>query len=281
VHRKGSGLGDDLGGVVVASGARSRDHDDEVCVRGGLLHRGDDPGRLVRDDLVPSHLAAGLLGLGGEHERVGVGQLARPQLGADRANLVAGRDHGYDRRPAYGELGHPGRPRGRHVDRPEPMPAGEEELRRAHVLADRADVLVGRGGRAELHLVADLVHVLPHHHGVAAGGHRVAGVHPLVLVRPQPHGCGLAGAHRVRRPHGDAVHGRRVEGRRGAPRPDRLGGHAPDRLVERQRHDLEPAGAARLTARLDPCRECLGGRDVVHERRGAGHRISPAGPRGP
>ena len=84
-------------------------------------------------------------------------------------------------------------------------------------------------------------------------------------------GAGLARTDRVRGAHRDAVHRGGVEGRRRGLRPDRLGGHTPDRVVERQPIRLEPLGTARGRARLLPGGERLGGGAVVDERRGARH----------
>jgi hypothetical protein len=226
--------------------------------------------------------------LGGEHQGVGVGQLSGPQVRADRPDLVPGRDHRDDRRPADGQLGHPGRARGGDVDRPQPVASRQQELGGAHVLADRAHVLVGGGrrtkldgARALLAALAEPVHLLAHDHGIPAGRHRVPRVDDFVLVAAQRHRGRLGRADGVGGADRDAVHGGGVERRRGASRPDGLGGHAPDGLVERGPDDLEPLGAAGPTAGVDPRRERVGRRHVVDERCGASHAGILSRPRYP
>jgi hypothetical protein len=56
------------------------------------------------------------------------------------------------------------------------MALGQQELGRAHVLADRAHVLIWRRGRPQLGLGAVEVHVLAHDDGVVAVGQRIARV---------------------------------------------------------------------------------------------------------
>ena len=108
------------------------------------------------------------------------------------------------------QLDHAGRGAGGDVDRAQPVALGQQQLGGADVLADRADVLVGRHGGAQLGApVRSVVHVLAHDDGVVAGRQRVAGVDDLEVV--QQHRCGLGGADGLGGPHGDAVHGRGVE----------------------------------------------------------------------
>ena len=109
-----------------------------------------------------------------------------------------------------------GRARGRRggqVRGAQPVPLGEQQFGRAHVLADRPDVLVGRHGRAQFGLLTLIVHVFAHDHRVAAVGHRVAGVHHVVTVRGKQYRGGLAGTDGVGGADRDAVHPGRVERR--------------------------------------------------------------------
>ena len=214
VHGERSDLGHDRGRVVVAARARAGDHDHEVRPRGGRAHRRGD---LVGTSGVTSKRCASqpaASAWAASITRVRVGELALAELGADRADLVAGRDHRDDRPAPHDQLGRSRRARRRHIHRPQPVPGGEQQLRRAHVLADRAHVLVRRGGGAQLdRLAVELVHVLAHDDGVEVARDRVAGVDDLEAAGLEPDRRGLAGADRVGRVHGDAVHGRRVERR--------------------------------------------------------------------
>ena len=210
VHGQRAGGRDHARGVVVASGARPGDEDHQVGVDGGRPDRGGDQLGVVDDDGGRPGLAADLGGLRGQHHRVGVGDLAGEQVGADRADLVAGRDDHHPGPAAHRQLDHSGGGAGGHVERSQPVALGEEQLGGADVLADRADVLVGRHGGTQLGApVRGVVHVLAHDDGVVAGRQRVAGVDHREVV--QQHRCGLGGTDRRGGPHGDAVHRRGVE----------------------------------------------------------------------
>src|SRR5207253_3516267 len=86
----------------------------------------------------------------------------------------------------------------------------------------------------------------------------------------QVDGRGLAGAEGVGRAQRDSVHAGRVERRRGAAGPHRLGGHPPRGLRQRHPARREPGRAATGLARGTPGIEGAGGGDVVEER-AAGH----------
>ena len=160
----------------------------------------------------------------------------------------------------------PAAARGRDVGGAQPVPLGQQQLARAHVLADRPNVLVGGHGGADLRGLALVVHVFAHHHGVPAARHRVAGVHRVVGVRWQADRAGLARAEGVRGAHRDPVHAGRVERRRRADRPHRPGGDQPGRLAQRHQRRREPGRAARGRTRVTPGRQGPGGRDVADER---------------
>jgi hypothetical protein len=266
---------DDRGRVVVAAGARAGDDDHEVRAgRGAANRRGDALGIVGLDRQAPG-LAAGLLGLGGEHQRVRVEDLARPDVRAHRADLVAGRQHGHDRTAVDEHVRRARGGRGGDVDGAQAMALGQQQLGRADVLADRAHVLVGRHGPAHLRRAALVVDLLAHDDGVVALGQRVAGVDDDVGVVRQEDRRALAGADGVGGAHGDAVHRRRVERRRGARGPHRRGGDAADRLGERQADRLDAPRAARGGERGAPGGERLGGGDVV-DVGGGGHVLSCA-----
>ena len=273
VHRQGADLGHHGRGVVVAPGARAGDNHHEVGLGRRLPHGRGDPLGVVRHDRVAHGPAADPLGLRREHQRVGIGQVARAQLAAERADLVAGRDDCHHGGPPHDELRGPRRAGRGHVDRPQAMACRQQQLGRAHVLADRPHVLIRGGRSAQLHTTfLQLVHLLAHHHGVEGGGQRVARVDHLVRVRLEPRRRRLACADGVLRTHGNAVHRRRVERGRRACGPDRLRQHPPDRLLERHSHCLDPRGAAGRRAGLVPGGERLGGGNVVDE--GCGARLS-------
>jgi hypothetical protein len=246
-------------GVVVAPRARPGDHDDQVGGRRTLPHRCRDPFGVVRDDRARRRLAAGLARLRDEHERVRVDELAGRRLGAERPHLVARRDDVHARGAADAQRGVARGRRGGEVDRPQPVPLGQQQLRRAHVLPDRAHVLPRRDGGAHRRHVALPVDVLAHDDGVEAVRQRVARVddgeprHRLGRRLGRPHG--------VRRPHRDAVHRARVVGGRRAERPDGRGGHAPERVLQRHVDGLGPPAAERA----EPRGERLRRRHVVQE----------------
>ena len=176
--------------------------------------------------------------------------------------------------PPDGQPGRPGGGRRRHVDRPHPVPLRQQQLARADVLADRADVLVGRDGGAQLGPVVVVVHVLAHDHRVPAGRHRVAGVDHVVGARRQVRGRGLARAEGVRRADRDAVHPGRVERRRGPGGPDRGGGDQPRRLGDGDVDGRQSLRAARRLPGGAPGLDGLRGRHVADER-AVGHGCLP------
>ena len=261
-------LRDDARRVVVAPGARARHHDHEVGIRGRRTERPADAVRVVRFDGQHEGDAPGLAGLGGEHQGVGVGDLSRPQVGPERPDLVTGRQDRHEGGPSYEQVGGAGRCRRGDVDGAQPVSLGQQQLTGRHVLADRAHVLVGRNGGAQLGeqdvRAPHLVHVLAHDDRVAPGWHRVAGVDDVVVVGGEPQGSGLARADGGARPDRDAVHGGRVEGGRRAAGPDGLGRDPADRVGERHANGRGPARGTRprrrraATPRGPRRRECPG-----------------------
>ena len=167
---------DQRGGVVVAAGARAGDHDQQVAPLDRVADRAGDPRLVVGLDRQHDDLAAGLAGLAGEHQRVGLEQLAGLELRADRPHLIAGRQDRHDRLAVHADLGGAGGRGRRGVDRAQPVAGGQQQLGGADVLADRARVLVGRDRGPQLGAAVDVVDVLAHHDRVEPVGHRVAGV---------------------------------------------------------------------------------------------------------
>ena len=213
VHGQPAGALHHRRGVVVPARRRAGADQDQVGPGGRLAHRRADHLGLVRGYRQAAGLAACRLGLQREHQGVGVGDLARAWLLAQRAQLVTGGQHRHPRRPPHGHLGRARGADGRQVHRSQPVALGQQQLGGRHVLTDRAHVLVGRRGGPDLGGAVGEVHVLAHDHGVPAALQGVAGVHHLVGLRAQQERVALARAHGVGGEHGDAVHGRRVERR--------------------------------------------------------------------
>ena len=103
-----------------------------------------------------------------------------PVLLPDGPDLVPGRQDRDHRAAPDEQVRRARRGGGRDVGGPQPVALGQQQLARAHVLADRPHVLVGRHGRADFRGLFLVVHVLAHHHRVPPAGHRVAGVHHVV-----------------------------------------------------------------------------------------------------
>ena len=219
--------------------------------------------------------AAGLPGLGLEHDRVRVGELADRELRRGRAQLVARRQDRDDRRAADRELGVAGGGGEREVHRPEPAARREHELSGRDVLADAAHVLAGGDRCVDQHGVVAVRQALARDHRVAPGGQRVAGVDDVERPAGQAQRIGVARRARVGARDGDAVHRRRGERGRRAPRPDRLRGHAAEGVLDGHADDGQQARAA---AGRRPRGERLGGRRRVElRRRGAGRGRGHAG----
>jgi hypothetical protein len=105
--------------------------------------------RVVGFDRQHPRLAARFPRLLGEHQRVGVEDLAWPGLRADRPYLVAGRADEDQRLPPDDRLGLPCRCHRRQVGGAQPVAFRQQQLAGRHVLADRADMLVRGDGRAQ------------------------------------------------------------------------------------------------------------------------------------
>ena len=200
----------------------------------GLQGRAADAVGVVRLDREHDRLAADLLCQRGEHERVRVVELAPRDVGADRPYLVAGRQHRHDRFAPDEHLGHARGTAGGDVDGAQSVTLEEEELIGDDVLADRPHVLVGRDLGPELGASIREPDVLAHHHGVESVGERIPGVDHLVSARGDQDRRAIAGTGRVRCPHGDAVHGRGVEGGRRPQSPHRSGRDPADGLGQEE-----------------------------------------------
>jgi hypothetical protein len=235
-HRDAADLGEHGGGVVAAPPARPGDDEHQVRLgrRQAQLRR--QRVRVVRHHGADQGHRAQLAAPRGEHDRVRVGDVAAAQWRADGPDLIAGRD---DRDHGVSHDGHRRVTAGRHggqVAWAQPPPRGHEQFSGREVLTRCAHVppshragclraassLAGRGGHQHGHQHAPVSlrqQPFPHHHGVRAGRHRVAGVDPLERARGQPHS--FRGAWRaevaraeVCRAHRDPVHGRAVRARR-------------------------------------------------------------------
>src|ERR1022692_1566897 len=266
VYRQGAELSHDPGGVVVAAGARACHDDQQIAAGHGGADGLGNASRVVRLDRQAVRFAAGLACLDGQHERVGIEDLPRAGLRADGPYLVAGGQHANPRAAPDEEIGGPGGGGGGEVDRAQPVTLRQQQLGCAHVLADRAHMLIRGHGRTQLRAAAAVVHVLAHDDRVAPVRHRVAGVDHVVGARIQVYGCRLAGAEGVGGEHGDAVHAGRVEGRRGTARPHGLGGDLARGGLKAHPYAGKSGRAAASLARAAPGVECAGCGNVADER---------------
>ena len=198
----------DVRRVVAAAGARPGDDEHEVRASGRIADRGCETAGVVGQDRRAHGATAGLAGLGLEHDRVRVGELADRELRRGRAQLVARRQDRDDRRAVDREPGVAGGGGERQVHRPEPTARREHELPGRDVLADAADVRAGGDRRGDQHGVVAEGDALARDHRVAPGGERVAGVDDVEPRPGQPHRIGLARRARVGAGDGDAVHRR-------------------------------------------------------------------------
>ena len=187
VHGEGSRRRDDPRGVVVAARGRARDDDQQVALVRRGLDDGLDPVGIIRFDRQHARVAAGLPRLLGEHERIGIEDLAWSWFRPDRAHLVAG-GHDKDKSPLPNGSGSlPRRHHGRQVGGAQPVAFRKQQLARRDVLADRPDVLVrGNGGAKFGPAGVVVVHVLAHDDRVPAIRHRIAGVHDVIGVFIEP-----------------------------------------------------------------------------------------------
>ena len=103
-------------------------------------------------------------------------------------------------------LGRPGRGGGSRVNRTDAVTGGQQKLGRADVLADRAHVLVGRDGRAELGASLVVVDVLAHDHGIETVRERIAGVHDRERTGVEQQRPAFARADGLGGAHGNPVH---------------------------------------------------------------------------
>ena len=150
VHRERSHLGDDRRRVVVAARAEpaitTTRSDLAAAARTAAAISSGCPA--TTSNRCASHPAASAWAATITEFVSGSSPVA--ELGPDRADLVTGRDHRHDRPATDEPVGRPGSAGGGDVNRPQPVAGWQQQLRGAHVLADRADVLVRRGGRAQL-----------------------------------------------------------------------------------------------------------------------------------
>jgi hypothetical protein len=266
VHGQHPEVGHHPGRVVVAARARAGHDDEQVTAGNRGADRACDAGRVIRLDRQAARLAAGLTRLRGEHERVGVDDLAGAGVRADRPHLVPGRQDGDDRAAPDQQVRGPRRRRGGDVGGPQPVTLGQQQLGGADVLADRAHVLVGRHGCAQLGGAVAVVDVLTHHDRVAPIGHRVPGVDHVVVSGLQVDRRGLTRAEGVGGPDRDPVHAGRVERWRGTGGPYRLGGDQAGRVLHSDPHRRQPGGAARRVACAAPGVQGARGGNVADER---------------
>jgi hypothetical protein len=211
--------------------------------------------RLPQDWLVVSrgrlghHVGAGRGERGGEHERVGLVDLAGAQVAAGNDELAAGRKYGDARAARAPDLGHAGGRCGRQASRREPRPRRHHDFARGDVPASRTDVRAGLPVVIDLYCVVVLDNTL----------HRNDGVRPLRHDGPGRDGHGRSGfegggeraprggladdlqrPRQIARAYGEAVHRRACERREIDPCPHVLCGDTSTGLGDR--HELRRKG---------------------------------------
>lgn len=183
------------------------DDDQQVAARRRPSRGPCDRLGVVGLDRQHNGLATEFACLCGEHDRVGVGELAGAELGTDGTDLVARGQYGDDRPAPDEQFHHPGRGAGSDVGGSHTVPLVDEQLVGDDVLADRAHVLVGRHLAGHLCRATGELDVLTHDDRVEARWQRVPGVDNLIAARRDGdravlcRTCGFSG------PERDAVHG--------------------------------------------------------------------------
>jgi hypothetical protein len=264
VHRDDSERLDRRRRVVVAAGRRARADEHEIALRRRGGERLAEPARMVGDDGHARRRRTRLAHLRHEHERVRVGDRARPRVGTKGHELVPGRHHEHVRSAADRQLRQAGRAGGRDVGGAQPLAGGQEQLAGGDVLADRPHVAVRRRRRQDLHLVAEALQLLEHDHGVEAVGHRVARVDgDRLRAEREPKRRGLARAGGLGGAHRDPVHRGAVERRRRPQRPSRLGGDSAERVGQRHRLGVDRMADTGGVERAQPAIPGLAHRHVV------------------
>jgi hypothetical protein len=234
VDGEAADLVEDGGRVVAAAAAGARDDQDEVGGERGLPHGGGEDVRVVGLHVGDGRHGAALHRSRGEHEGVGVGELAGPEHHPDRADLVAGRDDGHDGLPRDRQRRVAARRGGAEVSRRQPAARGDEQFAGLEVLAASAHVpAVGHRAGHQGAAVGTQCYPLPLHDGIRAGGHRIARVDPGERGGGQHvlaflvHGAGdCAGGHR------DAVHRGAGETRSSPAGASRRGRHPPEPVAD-------------------------------------------------
>ena len=172
--------------VVLRAGGRSGVHDHDVVVVERIQDGRLDESVVIRHGRQSIRGCAPLCDHSGQHQRVELYDVSRPQVLAGLDELAAGRYYGNPGLSADGHGGDACRRAGGKVLRAQPPPLREHELRRDDVLTQGADVLVRRDGLAYLDgLSVDLMHDLDHDDRVESFRHGVAGVGP---PRLRPYG---------------------------------------------------------------------------------------------
>ena len=139
-HRDAADLGEYRGGVVAAPPARPGDDKHQVGLGRRAPKLGGQRVRVVGHHGTDHGNRAELAAPCGEHKRVRVDDVASPQRGADRADLVPCRDDRDNGPPTHGHRGVPAGRRGSQVAGPQQPSRGDQRLPGAEVLARRPHV---------------------------------------------------------------------------------------------------------------------------------------------
>ena len=246
VHQQVAKVAYHVCGVVLRSGRRSRIHDHDVVLSDRIRHRRSHGIPVVRDRRQPRGLASPLAHHARDHEAVVLNNVPGLQFRAGLNELRAGGDDCQGRSLANRHGGDPGRRARAEVHRPYAVVLRQDKLRRYDVLPERPHMLVRRSRCQDLDCgVVNLVHHLHHDHGIEAGRHRVARVHPHDLsVHRKSEGRRLGRSGGLPRSHRDTVHRRRVVVRGRRLRPHRLCCHPPERFLQCHVFRSSPAHCA-------------------------------------
>ena len=118
--RQAAHMGEDSSGVIIAADTGAGDHEHEIGGQRCPPDLGDDRVRVVGLDIGDEGPGADLNGSRGQQDGVAVNDVTWPELGADRLDLIPGRDDRDDRLPGDLQRGMPGRGGGGKIARAQP-----------------------------------------------------------------------------------------------------------------------------------------------------------------
>ena len=256
-------MGEDGGGVIIAADAGAGDHEHEIRGKRCPPDLGGDRVRVVGLHIGDEGPGAGLNGSRGKQDGVAVHDVTWTELGADRLDLIPGRDDRDDRLPGDLQRGMAGRGGGGKVGRAQPAAGRDEQLTGLEVLADGPHMPSARCGtgdpRAAVGVDPDAFAL---YHGVHARWYRIAGVDPGERRGGEPararrtvsggtvSGGTVSGG--TVRSYRDAIHRGAGGARRGPQGPDRGGCHPAEAVPDGDLLNGRHATPARVRAYVHP-----------------------------